>query len=159
MDVTWVYIVLGVAYLGWIIFLSGIASVQANCGSKSLDKATSGYLGSAPCNTMFGFTWWIVSGAPSLASWWPEVIDSDVRERSGLPQVWFQLGVIIGCTVYIVRGWDRLRSALMSYLTVATVLTMSSANTYIYFNYAPEVKDNSAPRATAAGAVISSIAK
>lgn len=74
-------------------------------------------------------------------------------------QVWFQLGVIIACTVYVLQGLDRLRSALMSYLTITTTLTMSSANTYVYFNYAPEVQGHSATQATAAGAVISSIAK
>lgn len=59
----------------------------------------------------------------------------------------------------MLQGLDRLRSALMSYLTITTTLTMSSANTYVYFNYAPEVQGHSATQATAAGAVISSIAK
>lgn len=62
MDVAWVYLVLGVAYLGWIIFLSGLASVQARCGKESLNNSNAGYLGVAPCNTVFGFTWWIVRG-------------------------------------------------------------------------------------------------
>ncbi|KAK2077837.1 hypothetical protein QBZ16_004685 [Prototheca wickerhamii] len=123
MDVAWVYLVLGVAYLGWIIFLSGLASVQARCGKESLNNSNAGYLGVAPCST-----------------------------------VWFQLGVIIACTVYVLQGLDRLRSALMSYLTITTTLTMSSANTYVYFNDAPEVQGHSATQATAAGAVISSIA-
>lgn len=59
----------------------------------------------------------------------------------------------------MLQGLDRLRSALMSYLTITTTLTMSSANTYVYFNDAPEVQGHSATQATAAGAVISSIAK
>lgn len=62
-----VYGILGLTSLGWIIMLAGIGSVQANCGRDALDRgADAGYLGPAECNTIFGYTWWIVSGVSML---------------------------------------------------------------------------------------------
>ncbi|KAL6780243.1 hypothetical protein ACKKBF_B40050 [Auxenochlorella protothecoides x Auxenochlorella symbiontica] len=110
--------------------LAGIGSVQANCGRDALDRgADAGYLGPAECNTIFGYTWWIV---------------------------WLQLAVLLGITFSIVKGVERWRAPALGYLAIASVLTMDTANTYIYFNSTP-VNNHSAARATAAGAVICSI--
>ncbi len=74
------------------------------------------------------------------------------------PQVWLQLAVLLGITFSIVKGVERWRAPALGYLAIASVLTMDTANTYIYFNSTP-VNNHSAARATAAGAVICSIGK
>lgn len=50
--------------VAWLLFLCGLAAVQAYCSEDNLDveSRAAGYLGPASCSTLFGYSWWIVRG-------------------------------------------------------------------------------------------------
>jgi len=128
---------------GFAILLAGVASMQSNCNTTSLNglHLTSlggvgypGYLAPVSCGHFFQYTWWITF--LHFFAWCLVLA--------------YALGNLL----------HKTRAALVGILAVAAVLLMDTANTYLMYEYLPGVTSSMMKRVrvTIAGAIIAAIA-
>eukprot|EP00887_Chlorella_sp_A99_P005657 scaffold1.g5657.t1 len=138
------------SFCGWVILLSGVASMQKECGASPVNALTqagpAGYLAPISCDKFFRYLWWI----------WALLLTVLVIAAVGLATA----------TINMFRPgggkWRGQRGALVGLLAVTVTLLMDTANTFLYISDAgfPLVTGVMVTRArvTVAGAIISAVA-
>lgn len=127
----------GLGVFGWILILSGVASLQQNCTSGPNGYAVNvrqlaGYLGIASCSQVYAYTWFIV---------------------------WFAFFMLVLTPILALTGkLSKFRAGFIGLLAPAIMLLGDMSNTFIYYT---DLDFNSTAVARArtitAGAVITSI--
>lgn len=97
--------------VGWILFLSGTASMQSACGDAQPNVTTlgglAGYNSIIGCDRFFGYTWWFV---------------------------FYNLAFLIGAAVTLkMKALKSFRPGLIALASIAVMQSTMAANTYVSF--------------------------
>jgi len=123
--------------VGWILFLSGTASMQAACGDAQPNATTlgglAGYNAVVGCDNFFGYTWWFV---------------------------FYNLAFLIAAIVTLkLKALKSFRPGLIGLAAIAVMQSTMAANTYVSFtSFDSTSVFKSRAQVTIAGACIKAIA-
>lgn len=122
----------GILTLGWILMLSGISALQAECGDGALPLG--GYMGpTSSCSKVYGYTWFIC---------------------------WFTFLIVVLTPIIVLKDFlGKFRAAYIGLLAALTMLIGDMSNTFLTSTYIDfSTTFTSRCRATSAGAIICSMA-
>jgi hypothetical protein len=126
----------GVSVFGWIIFLAGVASLQAICSNGisgvALTTVTSGYMGPGSCSNVYAYTWFIVV---------------------------YMLLILILTPIMVAKSkLSKFRGGFIGLLAPLIMLLGDASNTFVYISDLDfQGSIVARGRTTSAGAIISSI--